>query len=597
MSAEQHLTLHPLNTPRPLALDQSCWERNLAALRRQQPALADNLAQTALPDHWRACHALDDWATWRIEADSEPPCWLGSSSLPKRRAQTLLAAYETGELNASLPGIGSGAELRTLLSRLPAYKAVYVFEPDLPALAAVLRVHDFSAALDAWRFIPVDLANAEHDLNHLLNAVAGLLPPGNIVGLPEHASQQLQSIQAICQPLASRIIAQREAALSELLKSLPSAQDAQAVLLVGFQYSPLVEHAARLWQEAAKSTGSPVDVHLLSTPREAHLLALVEKLAKLGPARIICLDHGVNLLPAAVRDRAQPWFLMAESVIAYHRAVVANKENLPALRDKPAYAASPRITEELDAISLKSQPCHWAAPATLKSASSAQNGAIVFLDDLPSIEPAAYGIIQPTQKRIFTALLEVLRQAFIQDEHHSPGGYLFQAEQLAQLEITEPLLRSRLQQWISPALLPAVALADMAIEFVRLGRQVVGCGAGWSRLSEIPLVVESSALRWLMKTDRPIAAAVSMCPFDPLDPAVLLAAGRGIPLWLFDPQKSSIQSDLGERLRREEHYRAFSSRDSVQQAVRELSKQWEVVLRRAERARAHTQQQPFRPKI
>lgn len=595
MSAEQALTLHPLNSPRPLALEPDCWDRNVTALRRQQPALADKLVQITLPDHWQASQALDDWATWRIEAEGERPSWLGQSSLPKQRAQTLLSAYETGDLNASLPGIGSGAELRSLLDRLPSYKAVYVFEHDLPALVAVLRAHDFSTALDAWRFIPIDRASADHDLNQILGAEPGLLPPGNIVGLPEHASQQLQSIQAICQPLAQRIIAQRESVLSEHLQTLPSFKDTQATLLVGFQYSPVTEHAAQLWLEAAKSAGTSVDVHLVSTPREAHLLALVQKLVKFGPARIVCLDHGVNLLPAALRDRAQPWFLKAESVTAFHRTVVANKESLLALRDKPVYAASPRIAEEIDAFSMKPQQCFWATPTHLSPALTAQDGAIVFLDDLPAIEPAAYGIIQPTQKRIFNALLEVLRQAFNQDSHQSAGGYLFQAEQTAQLEITEPQLRSRLQQWVRQALLPAVALSDMAHDFIRDGRKIVGCGAGWKRLSELPLTAESVALRWLMNADEPIAAAISMRPFDPLDPAALLAAGRGIPLWLFDPQKSSIQYDLAERLRREEHYRAFSSRDSLRQAFRELSKQWLVVVRRAERARTHTQQQPFQP--
>ena len=594
MNAPAGVQLHDLNTPRPITLDPACWEANLTALRRQQPALADKLAAVEIPKHWLPTLALDDWATWRIETDGEPPRWLADSAVPFKRPEALMSTFDPGDLNPSLPGISAGAEARQLLDRMPAFKAVFVFEDDLTHLAAVLRVHDFSAALDAWRLIPIDMNSANADLERLLNAAPGLLPPGNILGLPQHTSEQLRQVQAICLPLVQRTLLERETRLSQVLQDLPPMKEAAGTLLVGFQYSPLVEHAALLWKTAADAAGQPAEIHLLKTPREAHMLALAEQLSTFGPARIACLDHPVEHLPQVLRDRAQAWILQVETVERLKRVSDAlNPSQGAESTGTVAYAASPKIAMALSDTQIEPVHRYWAAPIDAEPASVSADGAIVFLDDLPSLTPEAYGIQQPTQKRVFAALLEVLRQAWGSDVSGQPTAYLHRAEQLAQLELTDKTLKTYLLNLIPNTLLPAVIRAELAAEIIKAGRQVVVCGAGWARLDQLPLTIESVSLRWLAQGQQPVAVAISVQPADPLDPAVLWAAARGIPLWLFDPPRSAVRDDLALRLERDAHYRALSHQASAQAALEELSQNWEAVSRRAARAQTHCQASPF----
>jgi len=120
----------------------STWPDNLAALRELQPALAQQLEQTPLPQNWRAVQALDGGITFRTEPPGQAPTWLAASAAPITRANALLADFRPGDKNPALPSIAGGAELTLLLRHLPTHKAVFVFESELAALAAVLRVVD-----------------------------------------------------------------------------------------------------------------------------------------------------------------------------------------------------------------------------------------------------------------------------------------------------------------------------------------------------------------------------------------------------------------------------------------------------------------------
>lgn len=559
--------LHDLNLPRLIEPEPTCWEANLAAITRQQPILAQNLKSITLPDHWRASLALDDWPTWRTESTTEEPAWLGGSALPQRQAESLLRTFDPGNLNASLPGIGSGAVARALLNRLSSLKAIFVFEENLVDLVAVLQLHDFSAELDGWRFIPVDLKAATETLDPILAAEPGLLPPGNIVGLPQHSSEQLQRVQTICQPLVNHVLAQREKAVKERRQTLPEPVDPKTTLLVGFKDTPLVSHAASLWLEDARENGIEADLHLLQNPLQAHPLSLLEKVHQLRPARIVSLNQPIGSLPSELRSLAHAWYLEPNSV--------------PNSSSGMALAATPQTADQIRKAGGNAVPCYWHAARHLPPAEVSKDGAMVILDDLPSFEATAYGVLHSTQRRIFAALIEVLRLAWGQDRIVPAEGHLLAAEKAAKLELTDPDLRRQLIILIDQTLWPGIVQAEMA----KLGADqglVIGSGSGWQNHQQVETAPD--ALTWLAHTGRKIRVAVIASPMNALSPALLTAAARGIPLWVYAPPKSDTTRQLAELLRREAHFHAFSGHRSAMVGVAELGKEWDKVLRRAERA-------------
>lgn len=175
------LHLAKLDDLQPATLDPAIWSANLAALATVQPELAQTLAATPLPEHWRPAIALDGFVTYRIEPPATPPAWLGQSAAPLLRARSRLARFDPCGKNPALPTCAAGAEVDFLLGRLAPHMTLFVFEADIRALAAVLHAHDWSSAIGERRCIFVPPADEEAFLRTLLESHPALLPPGDIL--------------------------------------------------------------------------------------------------------------------------------------------------------------------------------------------------------------------------------------------------------------------------------------------------------------------------------------------------------------------------------------------------------------------------------
>jgi hypothetical protein len=196
--------------------DPRWWSENLAALARHQPELADRLRATALPPYWRCVRALCGSPSYQIQKPGEPVVWLAGSSAPRTRATSFLGGFHVQDKNPGLPSIAAGCEVGLLLERLPPWVAVFVFEEDISALTAVLRIMPVAQALSSQRLIlvPPPPADAEAFLDGLLDREPGLLPPANLLRLPGVSAERVENcgkpVSASAtrrwgdQPLASR---------------------------------------------------------------------------------------------------------------------------------------------------------------------------------------------------------------------------------------------------------------------------------------------------------------------------------------------------------------------------------------------------------
>ena len=114
-----HVSLAELGKHVDAELDPRVRDRNLAALRQSSAEYADLIERIVMPPHDRAVTALDGSVSFLFKSPESREGWLAATAMPLRRAEALCEQYQVGDLNATLPTVAAGAELRILLDSLP----------------------------------------------------------------------------------------------------------------------------------------------------------------------------------------------------------------------------------------------------------------------------------------------------------------------------------------------------------------------------------------------------------------------------------------------------------------------------------------------
>jgi len=157
-------------------------QRNLAALRRTQPAIADRLAATQpAPLDWSTSKTGDVPIASLLTPDdpAAKPLALASRYDPMKEADRLVADIDHAEVaTVAVLGVGLGYHVQRLVEAQKGSGLVIAYEPDTALLRAVLERIDHAAWLGTPHAI---LADAATDRSALLAAVekrAGVLTQG-----------------------------------------------------------------------------------------------------------------------------------------------------------------------------------------------------------------------------------------------------------------------------------------------------------------------------------------------------------------------------------------------------------------------------------
>ncbi len=523
--------------------------------------MAQEVEQHRPPAHWRAVLAYDDAPTYRVEAPGAPAAWLGQTTIPMRRAAATLAHYHRGPLNISVPCVGAGQELLQLLTQQRNHIAAYLFVDDLTALAAVLQLHKLDTALRGHRCIFVPPQNELDWLLALLDRHPGLLPPGNIVKPPGVSPARLSQVRTVCQQVNNVSSRQRqtafEAAAQRTLAAI-SNDGSPRVALLALSGDPRSHHVVR---DAAHGDSSDIVCAplTLSSPTEVHPLKIAKDLAAFQPTHLVCVDTERDVLPTPLRDRARVWRLRLADV------------PVSVDRDTCYHAGSPTIAEELlkagaDPARVRVIPPGVRAQQERRSASATPARFILMVGDRPDVRPVANGVVQPTHKLLWTALLEQVRanvwnpaiahaDALLEVASRASGVRLGDAE-------TERMFVRRIRLVVVPA-----TVVDVLASLLAEAGPIRVVGRGWRNVA-----AERTNLVWcgaqLDPTDAAQAAAtVIATPADPLTPELLTAAGTGTPVALFAAGRSDVTSELAEVLREREHFSPLRTRADVATVV------------------------------
>ncbi|MGE0481099.1 MAG: hypothetical protein AB7Q17_11570 [Phycisphaerae bacterium] len=616
-SAPDIIDLRAADDAPPLALDPRIFERNVAALRTQNPSLADALSAAPPRENWRAVAGLDGSPTYRVQAPGAPAQWLDETAAPRIRAAGLLAEFRCGDTNAALPGIATGAELAYLLEHLPAIRAVFVFEPELEHLAAVLRIRDFAGPLASLRVVLVPPQRAREALHALLRRHGGLLPPGSILRLPGASAAHVEQVRAICEQTMSEIAPARIARLRELASARPASGHAGESRLAVVAFEPdvdpapvddLLRAAAGLrWEALGCVARGPLDVHLLPH---------AERLASFDPTLAICVGHAASRVPFPPRGAACEWHVSyppqppSDTAAAWHLAatpriadalrgagVPADKVlewcwavDSHAIKPIEVAGASQIVrpnTPASSGFSPESPRATIAAVATPRE--SAESPPWVFVGDLPDDSPAALGIEQPTHRLVWQHACEAARTRWQAGDIAHAEALLRHAERTARLPLDDAAARMRLVQSIQCHAAPAAIARAIVAALHELCGSVGVVGRGWGRVAHAATLVEESATRWLKSNvaRSGVAAAVFPALPDPLSNALVQVAAAGIPVLIHAPAQFPLAKWLGGVLVPNEHVTPFTDAPSLRDRVQNLVRSPSSAGAQSRRAAAH----------
>jgi hypothetical protein len=586
-------------------LDPGVWSNNLAALSVEQPDLAEELRGARLPLAWRPALSLDDTATYRLEEPGAPATWLGGTAAPKTRAAALLTGFTPGDRNLALPTLGAGAELTFLLERLPVHLAVFAFEADLPALAAVLHLHDFSAAVTQGRCVFVPPGRAHEFLTRLMQTRTGLLPPGTILTPDLVPRARREELRTLCERMHGETNQRRARRLAELATAArravvaPTKTPRLALLALSADREPRVVAAGVT--RAAQRLGWPVLCTSITGPHSVHPLVHCEALAEFQPTLTIHVNHARSVLPISFAGMNCVWY--------HHAANVP--EQVP--DDGTCYlAASPRVAEALRRAGARTDrvlPWYWAcspvdgagppaAPHEHAGGEAAQggpaqsqtaSGPILLVGDLPNRDPERYGVTQHSHRQLWEQIAAVVAQVWETPRVLEPEKLLVRAQGECGVELRDESLRASLARFTEQVIIPAVVLERLLRGLIRTGRAVLTVGHGWERLADgtfQPLAADTLELAERAPTLRP-AACVLAGYSDPLSPALLLAAAAGWPVLMHSHGGAPLAPLLGDVLCPGQHFAPFRDLTELRRELQSPS--LPLAARRTKRAREHVQ--------
>lgn len=580
------LELAQLDAERSATLADRTWTANLQALAVEQRELAEELRQAALPAHWRPVHALDGFITYRLEPPGAPPQWLGGCAAPLLRARAVLENVDPAGRNPGLASIGTGAELVTLLERLPKQLALYVFETELVRLAAVLRTQDFADAIQSGRCVLLPPGREAAQLQRLMKAQPGLMPPGNIT-LPDLVSPaRVAELKTICEHVNAATAEERSRRIAQLRAQTRSARRAAKPRLALFSLLPQPVAQAALEQvaQAGAGLGWPVLRAALSGPRTVDPLVHCAAAAEFGATLALFVNHLPALLPISPAGAVGVWFHSDAAVPA----------ELPQ-GDVLYLAASPRVSAALERAGVPAAEradWFWACDDSALPPAVDPEGPVLLVADLPDLRPEPYGVTQETHRRLWAHLREQAAKLWATPRIARADQLLVNAERTTGARLTETELRERLVRLIERVVIPGVVADHVARALATEGYPVAVLGRGWGAL-ELPGVrVASADLQELASEENAVRprACVSLSGRDPLNPALLHAAAAGWPLLLHELGGQPVMPALGGVLRAGQHFEPFADLAGLLRTLQLLREAPPNLRRRAERAREHVRQ-------
>ena len=454
----------------PPTLDPAILQRNLSALERTDPPLAERLRETLETDASKPVPAKtrDGQVSFRITGHDGSEEWFGRSSIPGVRGEALLERFDAGQANVLLPGVGEGTEARLLTQRLGRHRAVFVWEEDLANVCLILQLRDVADAIAEGRlvFIPCPLEELAKTLLVWLEAHAGHLCPERIMMWPWQTPAQIAPCRTAVEVAYQQVEQKRQQALAEMRARASTATPASGRIPVKPTVALVALHANdEIWtltdalSTAAAGLGwsaIPIDVR---TPGDMHALARLERLreASAGPPDLAILtdivrDQVRDVLPDDVR--AISWL---------SRKITIDARLATRAGDDPIAVTDNRLAEQARACGVDARrltvcplPCISSLDAETIDLDADRPIDVALFPDSAPVDPTRFGPQLPSYAQIWRVAADLLAariESFTDDHTES---LLTRAEAKANVRIDDPEAREEMIRVLSTCVAPSL---------------------------------------------------------------------------------------------------------------------------------------------
>ncbi len=468
-----------------------CYHRNLEALRKSQPAVAEIVDASPVPEGVTPATGRDGTETFLIPAQNDGRAWFGGSSMPTVSAAEIFAEFHSSGRSVWLPGIFTGVEPLVVASKLPPHAALFVVEQDPGNLKLAMHLHDYVELLTTGRlvFVPVGEEEPVEHLCAFFERHFGYELPNQLLTEPQQTPAQLADLQRLLEDTgraaaavhASIVDAQVKSLRTRTFGPLPTVPRV-AVLSVDPRPASL-EQARRIGRALAKLEW-PWQLCVPDAPDKCHVAARLSAVERL-PADIVLFVNGTAgalepLLPPDLPIAS--WYLTETNVQPVqgerrdgHQIIFASSQSLA---DALGRAGVPvGIIEQ----------CGLAAddtvfrPATLSpDQRPAPRADVAVLMDLPDDRPQACNITLASHVALWQALREVAKRSA--DRYHGDlaDELVEEAQRESGIGLKEPKIRQHFIALLEARIAPA-ALARAAVDVLLAnGYDVAVWGCNWS---------------------------------------------------------------------------------------------------------------------
>jgi len=231
--------------------------------------------------------------------------------MPTVSGPAILSRFDPGGGNVALVGIGQGIEARLLIERLDRNRAVFALEQDPTPLWLVLHVHDFAAAMEQGRLVPIMGEDPGEALVRFLRDHEGYLAPERMLSWPWFEPQELGERTLLLQRALAQTNRHRSEAMMALTEELNrkwlrgrAIPERPRTLLVCPHAGGEPHLLAGQVLSGLTELGWAADAWFADSPRTVHPLALGRRIAEFQPDLVIAVD-GVraglgHVLPAGL---------------------------------------------------------------------------------------------------------------------------------------------------------------------------------------------------------------------------------------------------------------------------------------------------------
>ena len=456
-------------------LDPRIFEANLAALRLIEPALADVVGHAAPPDEAvRPAFTRDGQLSLQVRAEGGAWAWFGRSSIPRVRAEALLANFESGHGNVLLPGVAGGTEAQLLLGSLEVHRAVFIWEMQPEQLALAFRLHDCAAALAASRLVPF-VCPAEAltaTLLDILDARPGLLCPDRILMWPWCTYEQTGDLRNSIEVAWHEAEHRREQALNALQPALAGrVGDLQGRPLIGSIHT---DAETRCYVQAVREAWPHAAETVIHTAADVHPLARARGLMQSGPLGLALLVNTTRKDLRYVLPEALPAITWLASTI-----VPSTLANDIGPRDLLAVVNQAAV-DKLEAVGLEGRlvvappPCM----ATIDDDQLTHDRPIdvTILCGGTSFDPALTDLQLPTMARVWHAAIDLARTAIDRFSDAQADQTLVAAESRLGIRVDDPNLRAQMVHSLGDGFATDLLRRSIAECLKKQGLSVAFCG-------------------------------------------------------------------------------------------------------------------------